>query len=595
MKKKKKHVQHGSILNHLIVLFIVFSLIPVILISWIINNKNYNIIWHNTAYSTTQLSEQLLGSISQLLTDAEYFQGLSNESCVREFLTHADIAEGGYEDIKKILNSFNVFLGNIRSGRYVNNIYLINPFNQSVCDRYGVNQIHISDLKKIQQEKLVNMVHGKMVTVGNLNPHPRYKDEQFVYIGMPLVIPPLLESNGIVLVEMKSSVFEDIFSSVRLSKTGTFSVVSQTGSVLFGGELSQHDALSYLSKIKTHMEQNFTDKVGGENTLVVWHCIPQTDWTLIGHIAIKDLMRDANQFTKTVWVVTLSLAVSSVLMYIFFSNRMLLPLRQLKATMKMAEMGDKNVRYQENACEEINDVGESFNSMMARLNQMTKRDMMRQSNLQKAELDLMQAQINPHFLYNTLDAILWEAKVGDTNQVINTVDALSSFFRTTLSKGSSWISVHEELQMVRNYLIIQKARYGEKLHSEIQVDPGLGHHKILKLTLQPLVENAIYHGIKSCPEGGTVRVTAREEGKYLIFTVSDDGIGMSPEVLRTLQDNMNCAPSSIYDYSDGGFGLRNVHSRVRLYYGDDCGLTISSSLGVGTSVCVKIRKEVTHV
>lgn len=144
--------------------------------------------------------------------------------------------------------------------------------------------------------------------------------------------------------------------------------------------------------------------------------------------------------------------------YIYFSNQLVLPLRRLKATMKMAAMGNRDVRYQGYTHDEINDVGESFNDMLVELNRMAQQDLKRQATLQKTELNLLQAQINPHFLYNTLDSILWQAQVGNNEAVVNTVDALGNFFRTTLSKGSGWIRVHEEVESLGWISIIHSSR-----------------------------------------------------------------------------------------------------------------------------------------
>jgi two-component system sensor histidine kinase YesM len=214
-----------------------------------------------------------------------------------------------------------------------------------------------------------------------------------------------------------------------------------------------------------------------------------------------------------------------------------------------------------------------------------------QRQLRKAEFELLQAQINPHFLYNTLDAIVWSAEAGNQKQVIQMVGSLSDFFRTSLNRGREIVTVREDLQHVCSYLEIQKIRYMDILEYEILVPEELNDYRIPKITLQPLVENALYHGIKNKRGGGKITLQGREDKESFYIEVLDDGIGMSEDRLRTVQRGLaEKAPQESELY-----GLYNVNERIRLNFGDEYGIKITSEYGKGTMVEVRLPKILTEI
>lgn len=243
--------------------------------------------------------------------------------------------------------------------------------------------------------------------------------------------------------------------------------------------------------------------------------------------------------------------------------------------------------------DEITELGISFNLMIGRIRELVNAKLREQENLKKAELKALQAQINPHFLYNTLDTIVWMAESNKTGQVIDIVRALSSFFRIALSKGKEWISLRQEIEHVSSYLTIQKMRYRDILDYKIEVEEELLDSTILKLTLQPLVENALYHGIKTKRNGGTIVVRAKRIGEEnVLLDVQDDGVGFTPYKLAQLQDSLAEDLDEI-SMGEGGFGLKNVHKRIQLYYGKEYGLSIQSQYRGGTHVSVTIPRRCT--
>jgi len=242
--------------------------------------------------------------------------------------------------------------------------------------------------------------------------------------------------------------------------------------------------------------------------------------------------------------------------------------------------------------DEISELGMSFNIMIGRIRELLDSKIREQENLKKAELRTLQAQINPHFLYNTLDTIVWMAEANKTDQVIEIVRALSSFFRISLSKGKDWIPIQQEIEHVRSYLTIQKMRYRDILDYEIDVDQDVLDGTILKLTLQPLVENALYHGIKSKRNGGIIAVRARRaEPNLILLEVEDDGVGFTPYKLAQIQASLNDDSSEI-SLKESGFGLENVNKRIKLYYGRQYGITVQSQYQSGTRVTLAIPRQI---
>jgi len=241
--------------------------------------------------------------------------------------------------------------------------------------------------------------------------------------------------------------------------------------------------------------------------------------------------------------------------------------------------------------DEITELGMSFNIMIGKIKELLDSKIKEQEELKKAELRALQAQINPHFLYNTLDTIIWMAESKKTDQVVKIVSALSNFFRISLSKGMDWITIGEEVERIRSYLTIQRMRYRDILDFKIEVDEDVAENTILKLILQPLVENALYHGIKNKRRKGTINVRARRKGEdEVLLEVEDDGIGFTPEKLARLRAELDDDSGDIK--LESGFGIGNVNKRIRLYYGKPYGLSIQSEYTTGTCVTLVIPAKV---
>ena len=231
--------------------------------------------------------------------------------------------------------------------------------------------------------------------------------------------------------------------------------------------------------------------------------------------------------------------------------------------------------------EEVQLLSYGIENMVERLKWQIDKNTEQEKQRRRTELALLQAQINPHFLYNTLDTIIWLNESGEISEAIKMVASLSNYFRFSLSRGKSVITLEEEEQHIRSYLEIQQMRYRDLMDYEIDIPVRLKNYILPKLTLQPLVENALYHGIKNTRRKGFIQLTGKEHNGCVILEVKDDGYGMSQERLEQLK-------ASLTDGTNEGFGLRTVHQRIQILFGAEYGLALQSEPGKGTRISVTI-------
>lgn len=289
-------------------------------------------------------------------------------------------------------------------------------------------------------------------------------------------------------------------------------------------------------------------------------------------------------------VVAVILITSAIL------NSITKPIQELcRITSQIAE-GNFSDRAKMQTEDELEVLSDSVNDMSENLEVMVHQIKEDERKMRHAELRLLQEQINPHFLYNTLDTIVWLIEGDDPDKAVDVVVALSEFFRLVLSKGKEYISIREEEQHIRGYLEIQQVRYRDILDYEIAIDPELYQYKILKLTLQPLVENSLYHGIKYKRAKGKIWITGEMERSEdpeedrILLCVRDNGVGMDEAELRRLQTEIGRPCKE----TEKGFGLANVNERIRMNFGMEYGMAIESEKGKGTKVCIVIPAVKLH-
>jgi two-component system sensor histidine kinase YesM len=269
------------------------------------------------------------------------------------------------------------------------------------------------------------------------------------------------------------------------------------------------------------------------------------------------------------------------------------PIQELESLSTSIASGDLTARATPPRVAELDNLTENLNIMAGKIRELIDANTREQRNMQKSEMRALQAQITPHFLYNTLDTIVWLAEGQQYEKVIEVTRSFSNFFRTSLSDGKDWIPVSQEINHARSYLAIQKIRYGDILEYEVDFEPDMGDYLVLKLILQPIVENALYHGIKNKRGRGRLRVRGWREGERLCFSVDDDGIGMTEERLAEVRKRVS--EDGELSGSSDMYGLYNVSKRLRLYYSGAAELSIQSQYRVGTTVTYKIPEATGNV
>lgn len=274
-----------------------------------------------------------------------------------------------------------------------------------------------------------------------------------------------------------------------------------------------------------------------------------------------------------------ALTAMVILFSIFLPKSFTKPITDLVVVTDKVSKGDLSARSRNDSLDEVGELSKSMNQMIDKINELLSQITKEQIRIREAELELLQSQINPHFLYNTLDTIIWLAEGGDEKRVVGMVKSLSAFFRTSLSRGRDIITIREELLHAKSYLEIQQFRYQDILKYEIDVPEEFNEYTIPKITIQPLIENALYHGIKNKRGGGRITIGARKEGDDFIISVSDDGIGMSEERLQEVIDGL----SRQHPSDSAIYGLYNVNERIRLKFGDKYGITLHSVFGQGST------------
>jgi two-component system sensor histidine kinase YesM len=307
----------------------------------------------------------------------------------------------------------------------------------------------------------------------------------------------------------------------------------------------------------------------------------------------------AMQIGLTRWAIGgLGVIVAAILFSIVaawrISKSIYVPIKKLHDVTTTIARHDIEALVTADNADEITELGLSFNIMVGKIKELLDAKIEEHENLKKAELRALQAQINPHFLYNTLDAIIWMAEAKRMDQVVELVRVLSRFFRITLSKGKDWITVRDEIEHVESYLAIQKMRYRDILDYQIDVPDDMRNGQMLKLTLQPLVENALYHGIKNKRKGGVIVVRGRLDGDLLQIEVEDNGIGMTQEQLAQIRMLLDTESGDAV-VGENGYGITNVNQRIKLYYGQEYGLVIESEYLHGTRVSLVIPFQRTLV
>ena len=414
----------------------------------------------------------------------------------------------------------------------------------------------------------------------NLRNTPGYSADDVVSVVKAVVDPRDGRSRGVVLIDMKLKVVQDIFKDMKVGQNGFLFIEDADGGMVFTpvnpvvyrvrGDWLRGTGVSTVRDIK------------GADYQIIAQASQYTGWKTIGVFPLNEIMGQVSairDYSLIIAGVTVLVALAAAL---FFTGSIARPVIELRSLMKEAEEGNLAVRFEGRKEDEIGYLGKSFNTMLEEIQKLIDMVYKEQQSKREAELRTLHEQIKPHFLYNTLDTIQWMAQERGAEDIVKVVGALTTLFRIGIARGKEMIPVRDELEHVRSYLIIQKARYEDKFDFSLCVDEDLLPLMVVKLTLQPLVENSIYHGIKERRGPGAIGIEVLKRDGMLVFHVIDNGVGMSAEKLADLRSQLLKARGE--SSQRGGYGVSNVNERIQLSFGSRYGLRFESAPGQGTTV-----------
>lgn len=427
-----------------------------------------------------------------------------------------------------------------------------------------------------EEIQLISVVTGR-----NIVTNRSYSIDDVFSLAKAVQDPETGEVLGVILLDIRHDIIQSSINGVTIGEKGFVFVMDQEDNIVY----TPVNGIVYRVNPKwVKAMEPMSVQIQGGSYQIRSELSPYTGWRTVGVFSMDEVMSSVNTIVYILFTCVIISLVLVVIVSFKFSRTLTNPIFKLKRLMKQAESGDLTVRFNFQHNDEIGELGQSFNHMIARIDQLIQMVYVEQENKRTAEMKSLQEQIKPHFLYNTLDTISWMARDYDAEDIVRLVDALTNMFRIGLSHGKDIITVKEEITHVSNYLYIQKIRYKDKLNYVIHVDESLYAIEVPKLILQPLVENAIYHGVKA-KRGGTITITGVPEGENLVFTVQDNGAGMPQEKVEEL--NRRMSERSVLDEKKS-FGLFYIRERIQLCYGKGYGVHVESTLGEGTRVTITL-------
>ena len=383
---------------------------------------------------------------------------------------------------------------------------------------------------------------------------------------------------GVIRLDVDYQELEKYVKELSLGKNGYAFVIERDGTIIYHPDSEVFESVEKQMSVQD-ISNSPMDSMVSEDFFVHKSTIGNVDWVLVGVSSFSSFKETSLKLLAIVSAVgIISLMICMFGIYALMRYQ-LLPVKQLGQVMKKVEEGDTTIRAQENGAEEFQVLAASFNQMLEKIEKLMQDEKEQEALTRVYELKALTSQINPHFLYNTLDTIIWMAEFQDHKKVVEITKALSNYFRLSLNAGEEIVSLRQELEHVRQYLFIQKERYGDKLEYYIDELDGIPELTLPKIVLQPLVENAIYHGIKESERPGKITVTVSKRDAFVDICIADNGVGI--EQNTTSKKEL------------GGVGLRNIQERLTLFFGESFSMEIQSEKNVYTKVYLHLplKKE----
>ncbi|WP_373231008.1 sensor histidine kinase [Cohnella sp.] len=568
-----------KLLVHFLLITILPSLVLGILTDWVVNR-----------IIERQMNENTLQLIAKVNRSLEFYVGnvqnttylISYNPQIRDFLYQEKPDQAARDEALEFMRGFPTLQTEIAGIMVVNSQgeYLSN-------DMYSRSSAKDLTLEQWYQEA----VSGKGIfkVIGhpferNVTTHANYKDNEVVSAVRAILDPETQRVMGVVLIDLKLRVIVETAQDVRLGKTGLLMVMDEKGEPVYVPKQLGFQSIPLLW-LKGQPSGQFVETINGRELQFIFRKSSFTNWSTIGVFSTEEAAPEVRQIRLYIGTFVFIVCLLGITASFALSHGISRPIHRLMAFMQKAESGDLTTRYWGDGMDEVGMLGRSYNRMLTKVSDLLQLTEKQEKQKREAELRILQAQIKPHFLYNTLDTIHWMARKQGAQDVSDMVEALSKLFRIGLSKGNEFIPLAEEFEHIRSYLQIQKLRYKDKLIYTLDLDPEISHILVLKVILQPIVENSIYHGIKERRGPGHITVKGTLQGNRIHLSVSDDGVGINEETLIRMRERLEDPMNVQMETAASGYGLANVQARMKLTYGTpDCGISIESKPGIGTTV-----------
>ncbi len=392
---------------------------------------------------------------------------------------------------------------------------------------------------------------------------------------------------GVLLIELNFKTLIDLASKTNLGEDGHILILDDKDNLIYisGNE----DSLPFVESMNIAIEHyigGIRATINSTEFFISVSSLIHTRWRIVTVNNVNDIALAREEMVLLLFVIFIISFTLTGVISIFISNRITRPLNQLKDSMFRLESGDFNTKVEVRGQKEVVRLSVSYNSMIDKIRSLMDKVVAEQRDKRRNELRALQNQINPHFLYNTLDSIVWLAENHRSEDVITTVIALAKFFRISISKGAQSIPVKDEISHIENYLTIQKIRYVDKFEYKLDIEEDIYDFKVMKLILQPIVENAIYHGVGD--DMGLISIKAYKKANFLMFEIENTGYGITEERILEIYDSLKGTNV------EASVGMRNVYQRIKLFYGELADIRITSELDEKTQIqiIIPLQKDV---
>lgn len=566
--------------------FILVVILPIILFSIIILNiYERDILQQNTSrsqqtaqaisYSVSQEISRLTGLFASIGMDKDVMAKLyeMNQTTGIERQQASDelkvLIEKYTASISGRVLSVNFFFKDNKSYSYLKNFNMDDSYFRR---QPWYNQV----LKNADSVHFLGMLPN--VLYGNYNPY------NMVAALSPSVINPL-SNLEMILFTFESSAFDHILQS-RDNTESTLHIVTEGGRIVSSNTLASRGSEFPMHWFVNRGPQDkgyFVDVNENNTNLITYAKINQTEWWLVQSIPYADLTANYLSVNYIVWIFAIMIIVAFILVSFYLVSNVTKPLSELLRQMDRVTEGDLNAKFMTTGSQELVKLGESFNHMTERVQDLLRHHELQEVEKRKAEFAALQSQINPHFLINTLNSIKFMALISKADNIRNMTHALTRLLASSFNRGGILTTIDEEMDHLKHYLYIMEIRFGRPIQTEWKVDGDLAGFYILKLLLQPILENSIIHGLKNVDYPGMIQIVVRKQGEDLLITIADNGVGMADTSSLSLDGD-----SSPHKHSFSGMGNRNVHKRIQLHYGMRYGLKYEKNEPQGTIVTIRL-------